>query len=529
MSTATNRAKSSRAPEPTNTGSPGPSGSLWDIPKVFTDAKTRREYIEMVAFVLVLVCFLRLFGAEAYVIPTGSMAPTLLGAHKVGICPQCGQVNYINASHEAEEGLVTKHGVCQNCQNVLNFPPGGYAWGDRILADKLVYELRDPHRWDVAVFKYPGGIEGRGAGIRSARSNYIKRVVGLPNETVGIQFGDVFFKADGQDEFQIARKPPRVVMATRRLVYDNDRHAKDLLAEGVPPRWTIDQSSVWSDSDDGKSFSSSGEGEGWLAYRHLLRWAPTSPSLILDFEAYNTDQVLHNLGTNWVGDLMIECDLLPQTDEGSIVLELVEAERTFRCVFEMAADSVVLYDGSIEAARTENPLTAGKASQVRFANVDDQLILWVDNDLVFGAGVDVDVPKDNQRGPTTADFRPVRIGSNGARATVSGLKLFRDIYYRKSSNPNVELEPILLPRPYDETGLELLRAMTQSGQIREFSIKEHEYFVLGDNSPASADARDWRDAHAVDRRLILGRAIARYWPIVSFQQGWPTLKWKFVE
>ncbi|HMP16159.1 MAG TPA: S26 family signal peptidase, partial [Gemmatales bacterium] len=40
-----------------------------------------------------------------------------------------------------------------------------------------------------------------------------------------------------------------------------------------------------------------------------------------------------------------------------------------------------------------------------------------------------------------------------------------------------------------------------------------EYFMLGDNSLASQDSRDWGQ---VPRRLILGKAIWVYWPYQSF-------------
>src|SRR5205085_2435134 len=52
---------------------------------------TVRELVETVAVVLILVNLLRGFCAEAFVIPTGSMATTLLGEHLQGTCPACGQ------------------------------------------------------------------------------------------------------------------------------------------------------------------------------------------------------------------------------------------------------------------------------------------------------------------------------------------------------------------------------------------------------------------------------------------------------
>src|SRR5690348_16217397 len=49
-----------------------------------------REVIETIVFVVVLVLLLKTFLAEAFVIPTGSMATTLLGYHLDVTCDMCG-------------------------------------------------------------------------------------------------------------------------------------------------------------------------------------------------------------------------------------------------------------------------------------------------------------------------------------------------------------------------------------------------------------------------------------------------------
>src|SRR5207247_2346546 len=49
-----------------------------------------REIVETVVFVVVLVLMLKSFAAEAFVIPTGSMAETLLGYQVDVKCPKCG-------------------------------------------------------------------------------------------------------------------------------------------------------------------------------------------------------------------------------------------------------------------------------------------------------------------------------------------------------------------------------------------------------------------------------------------------------
>ena len=56
--------------------------------------------------------------------------------------------------------------------------------GDRILVAKFPYEFANPKRWDIIVFKYPD----------DATMNYIKRLVGLPGETIRIHDGDLWIR-----------------------------------------------------------------------------------------------------------------------------------------------------------------------------------------------------------------------------------------------------------------------------------------------------------------------------------------------
>lgn len=52
-----------------------------------------------------------------------------------------------------------------------------FANNDYLLIDKLSYRLREPARGEIIVFRYP----------KDTRQNYIKRVIGLPGETVTIE------------------------------------------------------------------------------------------------------------------------------------------------------------------------------------------------------------------------------------------------------------------------------------------------------------------------------------------------------
>src|SRR6516165_7167333 len=61
-----------------------------------------RDTVEAIVVAFILALVVRGFEAQAFVIPTGSMAPTLMGRHKEIACPQCGYVYAVNSSEEVE-------------------------------------------------------------------------------------------------------------------------------------------------------------------------------------------------------------------------------------------------------------------------------------------------------------------------------------------------------------------------------------------------------------------------------------------
>jgi len=77
-----------------------------------------REIVETIVFVVVLVLLLKTFQAEAFVIPTGSMATTLLGYHKDVACEKCRYRFKVNASDEVEKRPpdIVESWFCPNCR-----------------------------------------------------------------------------------------------------------------------------------------------------------------------------------------------------------------------------------------------------------------------------------------------------------------------------------------------------------------------------------------------------------------------------
>ncbi len=141
----------------------------------------------VVAFILAFV--FRAFIVEAFVIPTGSMACTLYGEHWTHTCTACGY-EYAVGAQRTPHGAVrrAKKITCPNCRWIDDSPAARPEGGDRILVLKWPLDFApliprlDVDRWDVVVFKDPA----------DGTTNFIKRLVGLPDEVLKIYDGDIY-------------------------------------------------------------------------------------------------------------------------------------------------------------------------------------------------------------------------------------------------------------------------------------------------------------------------------------------------
>jgi signal peptidase I len=126
----------------------------------------------------------RAYEAEAFIIPTGSMAPTLQGQHMDVVCDQCGYQYRAGAtltsySYPVDQRADITKTYCPICRHGMKMNPRANAdhnsnYGDRILVNKFVYDFQSPERFDVIVFKNPN----------NGKQNYIKRLVGLPGDNL---------------------------------------------------------------------------------------------------------------------------------------------------------------------------------------------------------------------------------------------------------------------------------------------------------------------------------------------------------
>lgn len=67
---------------------------------------------------------------------------------------------------------------------------------DRVIANRLVYRLHEPERGDIIVFHAPPRVKA----ACNAGGTLIKRIVGLPGETVSMRAGHVFIDGDRLSE-----------------------------------------------------------------------------------------------------------------------------------------------------------------------------------------------------------------------------------------------------------------------------------------------------------------------------------------
>ncbi|MBA4029964.1 MAG: signal peptidase I [Planctomyces sp.] len=503
------------------------------------------------------------------------MAPTLYGRCKEVTCSQCKHRFAIGASDELDRAsgrleMRIETATCPNCRFENDIKDRPVFNGDRILVNKWTYELGNPSRWDVVVFKFP----------EEPETNYIKRLVGLPGEMLRVWRGDVYVRPGSEGEYKIARKDdPDKQRAIQQPVYDDTEAPRVLLDAGWPERWqSVDppagdispadwkeDPAGWSADRSARSFKLSGAaaGEGkWLRYRHYVPSAeawfqavagnpmifPPKAELIADFCAYN--HYAPNGGQRdlpdpfWVGDISVEgrFRLGPVKDgaaDGQVVIELTRGVRVYQCVIQpdgflslRMSDELAGDEEFRNIARSKSAVNTAGSFTLQFANVDQRLCVWVNGRLVeFDSETTYAPPA--LYGPQPRDLSPVGIYAKGREVDVQELRIFRDIYYRADRDSSDGLaypDPVTSTDEYSRYNLGKLAALLSDPiawgaeyEAHAFAAEfpplgDDEYFMMGDNSPRSQDARQWSNTrgadrrHAVPRSALVGKAFSIFWP-----------------
>lgn len=529
------------------------------------------EWLSSFVGFLILMLVFKTFLIQLFVIPTGSMAETLFGAHTEHACAHCG-FTYPVGYHVAQVPTTLRCPNCWHQEPYLAADRSGMrqteasrrdqvTYGDRIAVLGWPYDLNrfgfGPRRWDVVVFRYPD----------DPSQNYIKRLVGLPGETVEIVDGDLFVNG------QISRKPSFSQRDLWIPVYQHDFAPTEI---GDPtgtyfPRWAASPASAWSGLASRQiAFDASALAETDAAAGASIHFTtdpddPDQRGVITDLLAYNAPLVARpgdppepapTALREPVSDVRLSATI-DALDAGAI--DFVLAKYDQRVTLRLDSDGQLALFVAEEVSEGPDATTALRAApdlgtavvtldagnlvgaEVSLGIVDYAAVVALDGRVVVEEALPISLDVARTRAVSSAataqeirsrvrsgmsaeemlriadaavhrrarDRAPlIAITGRAGRALLSGLRIDRDMHYRSVD----QRLPTELP------GI----ASTHV----PFTLNDSEFLVFGDNSASSLDSRLWIDrgphlqtpAYAgyqigvVPRDQLVGRAFFVYWP-----------------
>ena len=484
--------------------------------------------LETLVTALILAFVLRGFVVEAFVIPTGSMAQSLMGAHTETICPNCRFEYPTGVGQQVQSNLL----VCPNCHDKsakLSDDSAVPRSGDRVLALKPMYflsrykwfEWMGPKRWDSVVFLYPG----------SGQDNYIKRLTGLPGERIEIAGGDVYING------AIARKTAKAQASLWISVFDND-HQRSRDLQGWP-RWQESRGRQIERPQGGRVLRIKAKGEG----KEIIYKGPINN--VLGYNALTPSSRRNTL----VNDLRLSFDVIPAElgPDAEVTAVLRKWDRFFRVRlaiseagaylelqhgYRPAEAKAILWRDLLDDAGSSlrynlTDFSIGQSVNLTLQNVDYQVSVLLDGrEVLASTDSNYPAPGPKQARALAASREPkqyVAIAAKDCEVDLLHIKLQRDVYYTSDMR-------ILVPpkEQMSDPGAADLDGASAHAVAQAFSIpptpgsSEAAYFMLGDNSSYSQDSRLWWDKHkglgedyvrgTVPRSHMIGQAFFVYWP-----------------
>ncbi|MEX0937876.1 MAG: S26 family signal peptidase [Pirellulales bacterium] len=387
---------------------------------------------------------------------SGSMAPAVLGPHRLVKCDRCDATIPIGL----DQSSARSYFPCPNCRNGrLSLASGTDRPGDRLLINRAAYFFRQPRRWEIVVARAP----------TDASHWSLKRIVGRPGEALQIRDGDVYI--DGR----IARKDLRQQLVLARLVH---RHR----AGGDDSRWRPDsETSRWQAGASGDGSFEIADSEvstaddspddspvDWLRYHH------PDGQPVRDEESYSEGA---SRMLNDVPDVMITARIRLH-GQGQLWLAGHDGYHEYLAAVDPQAGTVALYQGEQLLAESGGSGRWTDRERTIVFSLFDRQILVAANDRVLLRHL-LAVPSHRPQ-PTA---RPLAIGTVGLAVSLREVAVWRDIYY---TSP---------------------RGRSTSGIASPSRLATEQWFVLGDHSAVSKDSRTWPAGGALHSKLLLGKPL----------------------
>lgn len=425
--------------------------------------------------VLIALAIVTTFQLQWFMVTGSSMAESLRGQHRELVCADCGFRCLIGSD---EPFMVGQRGICSNCGFAeLPLDDAPDVDGDRVLVNRSAFWRRAPRRFEVVACRSP----------ERAGRVLIKRVVGLPGETISLRHGDLYCNG------KIVRKSLAELRASAILVHDAKFAARK--TEHLPPRWQGEPGStrwqtaygtfVYPEHTAAASDSTADPDVApvdWLTYHHWRR-SPGSPDQTTEHalqDDYGYNQSRPVLNSQQVRDVLLDCRLTT-SGRGEVCFFITDGQTQFVARIDPnAAQLELVQDGQVVVEKALSRRRIRGEFHVAIAMADEQLVFEFNDKVLLRHEFQ---PADVPLRPTS---RPLAIGSTGVGVVLRDMVVRRDLYYAPAEGAGA--------RP------------------ASWKLAADEYLVLGDNCPVSNDSRTWPGGHALHANLLVGKPFMVHWP-----------------
>lgn len=401
--------------------------------------------------IAILYLAVRSFLVEPIAVQSGSMAPVLRGLHADTKCPRCGAEILWGADLTPFDVAAV---TCPQCgAEQTEQAARTLLAGDRLLVDRNAFWLREPQRWEIAAFRDP----------EAPHRWLVKRIIGLPGETITIRDGDLF--ASG-------KRVTKSLAAFRSLAIPVYEPTQEIIDAKLAPWQGETETSPWQShrGQHGESFlhlpTLSATEFDWLVYRPIAGTAVSGGKSIGDALPYNQDRQRRPLP---VSDVLVTFMARFQ-GQGRLAVRFPVAGVVVLLLDPKTGDVDVLENGASKFRGRFRPPMPGSALAVMAGYCDGRVLAQLGEEQL---AAEVTGPAE------PAGSAPLLgIGASGIGVEIAGLRLARDIYYTPSDR--------------------------ERNPEKSFALGEREYLMLGDNPARSYDSRYW-PTPGIDHNSLLGR------------------------